>query len=62
MQETWFKDWFNSSYYHLLYFNRDDREAAGLDMRSSGRRVYAVVGAIANKDPLKHTALLIARD
>src|SRR5664279_4672531 len=28
MQETWFKDWFNSSYYHLLYFNRDDREAA----------------------------------
>ena len=27
MQETWFKDWFNSSYYHLLYFNRDDREA-----------------------------------
>jgi len=28
MQETWFKDWFNSSYYHLLYFNRDDKEAA----------------------------------
>ena len=28
MQETWFKDWFNSSYYHQLYFNRDDREAA----------------------------------
>ena len=28
MQETWFKDWFNSPYYHLLYFNRDDREAA----------------------------------
>lgn len=28
MQQTWFKDWFNSSYYHLLYFNRDDKEAA----------------------------------
>ncbi len=28
MQQTWFKDWFNSPYYHLLYFNRDDNEAA----------------------------------
>ena len=28
MQPPWFKDWFNSSYYHQLYFNRDDREAA----------------------------------
>ena len=27
MQQHWFKDWFNSSYYHQLYFNRDDREA-----------------------------------
>lgn len=27
MQETWFKDWFNSHYYHLLYFNRDKQEA-----------------------------------
>lgn len=25
---TWFKDWFNSPYYHQLYFNRDDKEAA----------------------------------
>jgi SAM-dependent methyltransferase len=24
----WFKDWFNSPYYHLLYFNRDGKEAA----------------------------------
>jgi len=24
----WFKDWFNSPYYHLLYANRDDKEAA----------------------------------
>lgn len=28
MQQTWFKDWFNSSYYHQLYFHRDDKEAA----------------------------------
>lgn len=28
MQMTWFKDWFNSPYYHQLYFNRDDKEAA----------------------------------
>ena len=26
--ENWFKKWFNSSYYHLLYFNRNDEEAA----------------------------------
>ena len=25
---NWFKEWFNSPYYHLLYFERDDREAA----------------------------------
>lgn len=28
MEQAWFKDWFNSPYYHLLYFNRDEREAA----------------------------------
>jgi 2-polyprenyl-3-methyl-5-hydroxy-6-metoxy-1,4-benzoquinol methylase len=27
MQQTWFKDWFNSPYYHQLYFERDDHEA-----------------------------------
>ena len=26
----WYKDWFNSPYYHLLYANRDDQEAAAL--------------------------------
>ncbi len=26
--EPWFKNWFNSPYYHLLYFNRDEEEAA----------------------------------
>ncbi len=26
--EPWFKNWFNSPYYHLLYFNRDEQEAA----------------------------------
>ena len=25
---VWFKDWFNSPYYHHLYFNRDEKEAA----------------------------------
>jgi cyclopropane fatty-acyl-phospholipid synthase-like methyltransferase len=24
----WFKDWFDSPYYHILYKNRDDKEAA----------------------------------
>ncbi len=28
MGSPWFKDWFNSPYYHQLYFKRDDREAA----------------------------------
>jgi SAM-dependent methyltransferase len=28
VQKQWFKDWFNSPYYHLLYSNRDEREAA----------------------------------
>jgi SAM-dependent methyltransferase len=27
-EQAWFKDWFNSPYYHLLYFNRDKKEAA----------------------------------
>jgi len=26
--QTWFKNWFNSPYYHQLYFNRDKKEAA----------------------------------
>ncbi len=28
MQDTWFKDWFNSPYYHKLYAHRDANEAA----------------------------------
>ncbi len=28
MQQPWFKNWFNSPYYHQLYFNRDTSEAA----------------------------------
>ncbi|HEU4555913.1 MAG TPA: class I SAM-dependent methyltransferase [Chitinophaga sp.] len=27
-EKQWFKDWFNSPYYHLLYSNRDEKEAA----------------------------------
>ncbi len=28
MQNNWFKDWFNSPFYHKLYANRDEAEAA----------------------------------
>lgn len=28
MQQSWFKDWFNTPYYHQLYFKRDEKEAA----------------------------------
>ncbi|HVI47583.1 MAG TPA: class I SAM-dependent methyltransferase [Chitinophaga sp.] len=28
IDKQWFKDWFNSPYYHLLYNNRDEKEAA----------------------------------
>jgi SAM-dependent methyltransferase len=27
MPEAWYKDWFNSPYYHKLYFDRDEKEA-----------------------------------
>jgi len=27
MEKQWFESWFDTSYYHLLYKNRDDREA-----------------------------------
>ncbi len=28
MENEWFSNWFNSPYYHLLYFDRDEQEAA----------------------------------
>ena len=28
-ERNWFKEWFNSPYYHLLYKHRDDKEALG---------------------------------
>ena len=28
MSEPWFKNWFDSPYYHMLYFERDKQEAA----------------------------------
>jgi SAM-dependent methyltransferase len=28
MQQAWFKNWFNTPYYHQLYFKRDEKEAA----------------------------------
>ena len=33
---TWFKDWFNSPYYHQLYFNRDEQEAGAFIDRLIG--------------------------
>ena len=27
-EKAWYKDWFNSSFYHKLYFERDEKEAA----------------------------------
>ena len=27
MEKVWYKDWFNSSFYHKLYFERDEKEA-----------------------------------
>jgi SAM-dependent methyltransferase len=27
-KKSWYRDWFNSPYYHLLYFKRDEKEAA----------------------------------
>jgi SAM-dependent methyltransferase len=29
----WFNNWFNTAYYHQLYFNRDEKEAAGFIQR-----------------------------
>jgi 2-polyprenyl-3-methyl-5-hydroxy-6-metoxy-1,4-benzoquinol methylase len=26
-EKAWYKDWFNSPFYHKLYFDRDDKEA-----------------------------------
>lgn len=31
--QEWYKDWFNSSYYHKLYFERDETEAQGFISR-----------------------------
>ena len=27
-EQAWYKDWFNSPFYHKLYFERDEKEAA----------------------------------
>ena len=26
-EQAWYKDWFNSPFYHKLYFERDEKEA-----------------------------------
>lgn len=35
-QKPWFKEWFNSPYYHQLYFKRDKKEAADFINRLIG--------------------------
>lgn len=32
-EKTWYLDWFSSSFYHKLYFERDDKEAAAFIQR-----------------------------
>ncbi|WP_205512728.1 class I SAM-dependent methyltransferase [Longitalea arenae] len=34
---NWFKEWFNSPYYHKLYFEHDDQEAAAFMTRLLGK-------------------------
>jgi 2-polyprenyl-3-methyl-5-hydroxy-6-metoxy-1,4-benzoquinol methylase len=34
---TWFKEWFNSPYYHKLYFEHDEKEAAAFITRLLGK-------------------------
>jgi cyclopropane fatty-acyl-phospholipid synthase-like methyltransferase len=36
MHDEWYKDWFNSPYYHILYKHRDDSEAAKFIDQLSG--------------------------
>lgn len=33
LSDNWFLEWFNSPYYHLLYFERDEKEAASFIVR-----------------------------
>jgi SAM-dependent methyltransferase len=32
-EQAWYKDWFNSPFYHKLYFERDEKEAAAFIIR-----------------------------
>lgn len=36
IDRNWFRDWFNSPYYHLLYFRRNEQEAADFIHRLAG--------------------------
>ncbi len=46
-EQEWFKDWFNSPYYHLLYKNRDETEA-----------IDFIKLLIHHLNPAKHSKLL----
>ena len=32
-EQAWYKDWFNSPFYHKLYFERDDKEASAFILK-----------------------------
>src|SRR5215213_5123663 len=43
-KNQWFRQWFDSPYYHKLYFNRDEREAAAFINRLANR-LHAAPGS-----------------
>mgnify|MGYP003353399985 CR=1 FL=1 len=44
MEENWFKDWFDTDYYHLLYKERDEVEAA----KAYNKKAIELHGEFAN--------------
>jgi SAM-dependent methyltransferase len=46
-EKEWYKDWFNSTYYHKLYFDRDESEAQNF-----------IAKLISHLKPLAHTRML----
>jgi hypothetical protein len=49
-QGEWFKHWFDSSFYHKLYANRDEGEAAGFVdelLRERSWRINQILTSVA---------------
>ena len=36
--QAWFKQWFDTSFYHQLYANRDEKEGAEIERRKKKRK------------------------